>query len=386
MNVTTPDRSLPVTAAEIPGVLEKLEATLRELKGFRMWLGLLSVLLWGLALAAVLVLADWLWVLPATVRALGLAALAGLLVVALLLRRGRRYSRNQAAAEVEARFTELGQRLRTVVDYAAPDAEVFPASPGLLRALGRDTDRRTAGLNFRMLVPWRAVKLRAAGLCLGAAVAVVALFASPGLRTAALRMLLVPVHYTALDVKPGDATLRAGDELKLEVTLSGRPVSSARVLYREKQSDREWNSLPLGVAARSHEKPAGPLSGTFSTSLSNRQSDLDYRVVAGELESRVFHVKVIHPLVLSGVEAAITPPAYTRRPPEVVKQGSFKAIEGSRVQLGITLNHAPTTASLALAQTGDASPQRVPLEIDGPKLDCALAPDREGPGIHHPRR
>ena len=112
----------------------------------------------------------------------------------------------------------------------------------------------------------------------------------------------------------------------------------------------------------------------MTTALKNRQADLDYRVVAGELESRLFHVKVIHPLVLSSVEAAITPPEYTRRPKELVKEGSFKAIEGSRVQLSVTLNHAPRSASLVLGPGGAGASQTVPMDMDGPRLSALLPP------------
>ena len=108
---------------------------------------------------------------------------------------------------MEAHFPELGQRLRTVVEYAQPAPDTVPASPGLLKALRRDTDRRTAGLDFRELVPWAAFERRAVVLFLAAAFGLVTLLVSPGLRTAALRMLLLPVHYTSLKVEPGDLTV-----------------------------------------------------------------------------------------------------------------------------------------------------------------------------------
>ncbi|MFI5454522.1 MAG: DUF4175 family protein [Isosphaerales bacterium] len=380
MNGMTPDLEVPALSAEIPGVLGKLEATRRELKVFHIWLGLASLVLWELTLAAALILADWLWVLPSVVRGLGLLAMVAVAVI-LHLRAHRRYSRDQAAADAEAHFPELGQRLRTVVDYAEPGGESVPASPGLLRALGRDTDHRTAGLDFRKLIPWTTFGRRAVVLFFAASFGIVALFLSPGLRTAALRMLLLPVHYTTLDVKPGDLTLKAGDELKLNVTLSGRPVSSAHWFYREKKSGRGWISAslaptrsPLAAPSQGRERDR-PLVGLLTSSLKDCQTDLDYRVVAGELESPVFHVKVVHPLFLKGVEAAITPPAYTRRPPEVVKGGNFKVIEGSRVELTIKLDHAPKSAALVLGSTGgEPSPEMVPLNIDGVKLTGLLPP------------
>ena len=105
MSGITPD--LPAFAAEIPNVLEKLEATRREFKGFRIWLWLASVLLWEFALASGLILADWMWVLPASVRGLGLMAMAGLVVVPLFRARRRFERHKQAASEVESHFPEL---------------------------------------------------------------------------------------------------------------------------------------------------------------------------------------------------------------------------------------------------------------------------------------
>jgi len=380
MKGMTPDLELPAPSFEVPGVLGKLEATRRELKGFRIWLGLASLLLGVLALAAALILADWIWVLPAFVRGLGLLTMVALALF-LHFRAHRQYSRDQAAAEVEAHFPELGQRLRTVIEYAGPSGDSVPASAGLLTALRRDTDHRTVGLDFRKLVPWARFERRAVVSFLAVSFGIAALFASAGLRTAALRMLLLPVHYTTLEVEPGDLTMKAGDELKLKVILSGRPVPTAHWFYRQKKSDREWISAALAPAPPPLTPPSQggerdrALVGALTTSLEDCQADLDYRVVAGELESRVFHVKVVHPLVLKGVEAAITPPAYTRRPPEVVREGNFKAIEGSRVQLTITLDHAPKSASLVLRSTGgEPSPEMVPLNIDGARLTGLLPP------------
>ena len=150
-----------------------------------------------------------------------------------LLRDRRRIDRASAAADVENHYPELGQRLRTVVEYAEPAPDTVPASPGLIAALGRDTDRLTSGLEFQKLVPWASFERRAVGLFLVSTIGLVGMFASPGLRTAALRMLLMPVHYTSLNVEPGNVTVKAGEELALKVALAGRPVRAASWSYRQ---------------------------------------------------------------------------------------------------------------------------------------------------------
>ena len=65
MNGTTLDLEKPERSAQVPAVIGKLEATRRELRGYGVWLGLVSLLLAELAVAADFVVADWVWVLPA---------------------------------------------------------------------------------------------------------------------------------------------------------------------------------------------------------------------------------------------------------------------------------------------------------------------------------
>ena len=79
----------------------------------------------------------------------------------------RWWTRPRTAAEIEGRFPQLGQRIRTVVQYAVLDPEEIHsegATPSLVDAGGRD---RGAGepLPLDRIVPWwraRAVAVLAA--------------------------------------------------------------------------------------------------------------------------------------------------------------------------------------------------------------------------------
>ena len=77
---------------------------------------------------------------------------------------------------------------------------------------------------------------------------------------------------------------------------------------------------------------------------------------------------------LKGIEATVTPPTYTNRAAEVVKEGNFRAIEGSRVQLNVVLDRVPKTAALVLGGPSDSSRESIPLQIDGPRLTGELPP------------
>ena len=83
-----------------------------------------------------------------------------------------------------------------------------------------------------------------------AVLGLVTVVVSPGLRTATLRMLLLPVHYTNLKVEPGDLTLKASQDLKLDATLSGRPVKSASWSYRRKDGGGQWITASLAYTLR----------------------------------------------------------------------------------------------------------------------------------------
>jgi hypothetical protein len=327
------------------------------------------VLLFAGLLAAV----DWLWILRTAIRAAGLLVLAGvaavLLVRALLTR--RRFGRPDAAVAVESAFPQLGQRVRTTLEYTEPTPATMPAAPGLVTALATDTDRRTSSLNFRGLIPWRNLRLLGVGFA-----GVVGLFAillvwNGELRTAVLRLFLVPVNYTQLEVTPGDHAIKVGSDLTIQATLTGRPVSAVELQYRSAAGGAEWTKLALGS-----DSEEARLIGTMETTLQNCQDDLEYRVVAGPVESPLYRVTVLHPLALKQIEACVEPPAYTRRPTATVKEGNLKVIAGSKVGLQVTLDRPPQSARMMIypARTKDkATPETtVALQVNGVVLTGQL--------------
>ena len=325
MSTITTASTMNDPAGETPGALVRLEHARHERRRFQMWLGLASFLAGALVILAVFMAVDWMWVVPVWVRALALPLLVGMGVF-LLVRSRRRYTEPQAAVDAEQQFPELGQRLRTVLQYADPAREPVPASPGLLRALVRQTDAFAAALDFRRLIPWPVFERRAIGLVFATIIGIWALLASPALRTAALRMLFLPVHYTTMKVEPGDLTLKAGESLELAVTLEGRPVQAATWLHR-KAGAGEWTARSLAPAAEPGAS-APPLVGRLTASLADCQEDVEYRVIAGEVQSQVFRVKVVHPLLLKKLQATIIPPSHTRLPRVVATDGNWRRSRG----------------------------------------------------------
>jgi hypothetical protein len=367
-------RAMPAAPPSGVQFVQKLETARQEIHRFLAMRGLLLVALMGLAGVGLIGLADWLLVLGPTVRATGLALIVAASLVlfyrwAIAPRRG--FDKQDTAGAVESTFPDLGQRVRTALEYVEPTPQTAPALPTLVDALTRETDQQTSGLNLQEIIAWRSLAWISAGV--GAMVMLYLWLVSSYSEAwiAAKRVLLVPAQYTELAVQPGDQTLKAGEDLLLSATVTGRPVRSAHVLHRPTGSQEEWarcSFVDEGAARPTR------LSGILQTKLGNLQNDLEYKVVAGPIESPVYHIKVNRPLLLQKLQAAIDPPAYTRRKPLVVNEGNFQVIEGSRVQFRFTLDRPPQNAQLRLFATDkgkkpeDAAPSPLSLRIEDKDL------------------
>ena len=137
-----------------------------------------------------------------------------------------------------------------MVEYAQPGPETAPASPGLVRALLDETDERTSGLDYQRVIPWPA--LRRSLTLLGLTLMPVILVCSSGPICARPHCgrCFFEQSYTTLKVEPGDTTVHAGDNLDVAVTLAGRPVRTARWLYRKAGDPGDWTSADLAPQDR----------------------------------------------------------------------------------------------------------------------------------------
>ncbi len=243
----------------------------------------------------------------------------------------------------------------------------------MVKALLRQTADRTTGLDFQRAVPWSVLRLGLVLLAVGLVPLALGLLFQPDLRTAVLRTLLLPASYTTLRVEPGEATIRAGENLIVNVTLKGRPVPAVRWFYRLAGDSQSWRIGELaGPGASAQKTNQGPLVGLLAGHLEDCRSDLEYYVTAGELESPVYRVRVIQPLTITRFEATVEAPSYTRRPAVVSHDGNLRVIEGSRVQFTIDLNREPRNAGLALGSPDDPSRPTIPLTIQGARLAGSL--------------
>ncbi|MEX2027823.1 MAG: hypothetical protein WEH44_10980, partial [Pirellulaceae bacterium] len=126
-----------------------------------------QALCWGVltALAGIALLAavDYCWELPRLARVAALVATgvaAVTIAVMLSVQSVRRWQRQATAATIEQFFPQLGQRIRTTVQYGELSAEKIAGegvATTLVGALEADTVKRAQPLPLDAVVPWKSL-------------------------------------------------------------------------------------------------------------------------------------------------------------------------------------------------------------------------------------
>lgn len=345
-----------------PQVVRKLGETLHAARRFRLASTWIALTVLALALLGVMIVADWWLVLPRAFRVGGLVCLgSACLGLTLLLRvRSRGYVSADAAVEVEQAFPELGQRVRTTLEYTDPASRAPWAAPGLVGALVADTDRRTTPLDFGQVIPWRKIQLGIGLILAFVILGSIGLVSLPELRIATARVFLADSHYTRVSVQPGNHTIKAGADFSLVAELTGRPAARVLLRTRAPRGDSPWKEQPLVPLPRGVNPSARNLFGKLSRTLKHPLADFEYQIVAADVETEIFQVRVVHELVLKRVTGVVQPPAYTRAKTRKVKQASFDAIEGSTARMQFTLDQAPQSASIKLVPPKGKQPAEQP--------------------------
>ena len=362
---------------------DRFNRTWRKIRRAETWHGVLWTVFVAMAGLAALAAGDYLFELPWLVRAVGLGAVvctASITAGCTILLPIRWWSRPRTAVEIERRFPELGQRIRTVVQFAGREETAVVAEgadPDLVAALDEETDAKTRPLDLNVVVPWR--RLAVAAILAGIAVVVL-----PGgallnweWRLATQRALLGDQPYTSLAVRPGDALIDQGEDLTVSLELKGRVNRRVVVCSRPIDSDESWTEKELPAEKAQSD---GGRAALYETTLEQVEKPTEYRVVAGPAQSDTYRIGIRYPLTIEKFEAVLTPPAYTGIERSTVEGGDLDVIQGSGVELRIELDRPCTEAFLVLAddpyrshaEEPEAKPAQVPMTIDGTSLAARL--------------
>lgn len=263
----------------------------------------------------------------------------------------------QVARFIEESDPSLDDRLVSAVDVAS-QAGAGNAT-GFAAPMLADAGRRAREVDVDGVVPSRT--LRRAGLW-AALASIVAITIFVGSRHTARRafdavaLTFFPEHVT-LDVKPGNARVRAGDPLNIEARLRG---NRAPVIAQVQVAVAEtWRATDMTTVA----------PGAFRVSMGAPASSFRYRVVAGNLTSPTYDLTVLHAPRVSRIDVDYSYPAGLGLEPRTERDGGdIYAPAGTDVRVHVFSDRPAAAGRMSLA-----SGETLPLRALGPtELTAAL--------------
>ena len=316
---------------------------------------------------SLMVLADYWFELPREFR------LAGLLTTIVcsiglfawsLMQTLRRWGKNQTAASIEANFPELGQSVRTAVEFGRVEESKLREqgfAPSLVSAMHQQTDRATLPLDLLSIVKTGVLILIVGLLCFLLGSLITGSAVDSEWRTALQRSIGIEVPYTTIAAGSGNFRVVEGDAALLSLDVKGRtdrPVT----LFTRPASDTtaEWSSQTLTNDDKTSTTAA---ADRYEIELAEVAEPFEYRFSAGPLNTSAFTVSVKYPVRIQNVEVTVTPPEYTRLKPETAVNESIAAVENSHAGFQVTFDRPPVSSRLLLKPASDRTiePREIPL-------------------------
>jgi len=286
------------------------------------------------------------------------------------------------ARRVERAFPEIGNALVNALQLGADDRVPSRAlaSAAIMQSHELVTDVRMGeAVGFR-----RAGRLGAwAGG--GVAALAVAFFLFGGPLSSALLQVLAPLSFVPVQgavrivsVKPGDAAVRAGERVVIEVEIEkteGAPPEG-RLFWRLAGGDET-------------AEPLTPDGKTRHVSALSAVADIDYRVEVGRTQSRIFRLRATKRPAIERVDIEIRYPQWANREKETRESAADERLDvrapvGSAVTWTVTTSRSANSATIRI--TGER-PESVVLEpsVDRKILSGAVRLSEPGErryGIH----
>ncbi len=267
----------------------------------------------------------------------------------------------RAARVVEESHPELDNALINAVQFedkidAAPEAqaplmrreieraESAIAGVSLEETVSRDGERRS----FRKMAGFAGVWLLVAVLFPGAFFAVMPRLFAPWLDD-----ITPPFSLTKFDVMPHGASVRFGDPLTLNISVSGPIPDNIVLMTRTKDTD--WRSVALESTEAGH----------YAVTLDSLREDTWYCAQGGGARSARWLAKVILPPTAESITASYVYPRYVNRQSntETVGDAGIHALFNTDVRLKISANRDLSGGTLTLT-FADGETERVDVLVD----------------------
>ena len=323
------------------------------------------------------------WAFRAFIFAIAILA-AGCAGASLALRALRRWNRNTTAASVENRFEDLGQSVRTSVQFNEQDPINAGVSPRLLEALNKDVEARTEELRLTEAVSSGPLKVSLGLLALVGVLTIGAFVSSWDWRMAISRAFLSNTPYTTVKVEQGDSLVDEKATFVLNADLTGRVDRNVKLLTRELSDESgKWEIQPLG---KKDEIKKDVRFVSYEVNIPKIKKPFEYQVVADNYKSPVHTVDVRYPLAIETYHIEVTPPEYTGLGTKVFEKGSFETVQGSYARLSFTLDNPPDRAWIEMKPINtplgeDPEIETIVLNVDGKNLWTELEDSARRPNL-----
>ncbi|MFW6059355.1 MAG: hypothetical protein ACODAQ_04195, partial [Phycisphaeraceae bacterium] len=152
-----------------------------------------------------------------------------------------------------------------------------------------------------------------------------------------------PVYRTRLEVVPGDVTIAAGEDVTVQVQLSGH-IPDDVLLLIEKGDEQMSRRVSVDRAA-----------ATASYTFESVRRSTNYALRGGDFTTRQYRITVPAALEVRRLEAALRFPDYTAMEPRTFESetGDLEAVTGTEAALRFTLNQPVASAWLMVREPGD---------------------------------
>lgn len=282
-----------------------------------------------------------------------------------------------AARTLEASSTEFRSGLLNLVDLKQAGREV---SPLILATMEKRAAVTLAKFNVDDAIDKRPL-LRTLYVLFGIVVAFCAysIFSPKKLGPSVLRAIVPFTNVTPatqteiLEVKPGDAKLRAGGILPVSVQLRGEVPTDVTLLFTT--ADRRFvdEAVQLGATTDPYV-----FEGTLGNDEHGLLQSFSYYVVAGDARSPEYRVEIVTPPSATVTEVRYDYPEYTELDPRTQIGGAIDVWERTAITISAATNVPVKRAEFELADTEDFSaayPGSSVRIADGKKLAIAWRAD-----------
>ena len=281
----------------------------------------------------------------------------------------RHLSQERAALYIEQKQPKLRNNLINSLQLypqisQAPNAPGFSAS--MVMALLRTTRNQVATLKIDELVDNQRLKsnLRLLGWLL-LPVSAMVLF-HPSWVGGTISMLTRPLDHlpptqTTIVIEPKGLRVVRGAPVTIQAATAGAVPGSLELMTWTGSNER-------GEMIGAEKVPMENLgAGKFSAKIARLEKSLRYRAVTGPFASPTYSAEAVDPPEIANVQLVLYPPAYTALASVSVPEGSIEGLKGSMLRLD-----AVTTKAVAKAEIVMDDGKKVPLKIDGRKLQANL--------------